>query len=165
MFIIIFFPDRPTDPPSQEVGDGKRNILLGWLNGKDKKNFSYRLKKRCQNNFLPLGKFLLTENSNGKARLLIPLELVLDSHNSNHGSMCIRFNYFMKGGSLSLYEIENKQGSQETQITSVSGGQGSWMCKKVTVQVSVHRQLRFDANASGGPIALDDISFTDGACS
>ena len=52
------------------------------------------------------------------------------------------FLFFLYRGSLSLYEIENKQGSQETQITSVSGGQGSWMCKKVTVQVSVHRQVR-----------------------
>jgi len=111
------------------------------------------------------GKFLVTENSSGKAQLLIPFELVLANHDSNHGSMCIRFNYYMKGGSLSLYKIENKKGSPKTKLTSVSGGQSSWMCKKVTVQVSVHWQLMLEASASGSPIALDDISFTDGACS
>ena len=47
--------------------------------------------------FLSLGKFLVTENNKGKAQLLIPLELVLANHNSNYGSMCIRFNYYMKG--------------------------------------------------------------------
>ena len=39
----------------------------------------------------------MTESGSGKAQLLIPFELVLDNHNSNHGTMCIRFNYYMKG--------------------------------------------------------------------
>ena len=39
----------------------------------------------------------MTEGSSGKAQLLIPFELVLANHNSDHGRMCIRFNYYMKG--------------------------------------------------------------------
>ena len=50
--------------------------------------------------------------------------------------------FFFYRGSLSLYEVENKKGSPQNKKTTVSGGQGSWMCKKVTVQVSVHRQVR-----------------------
>lgn len=37
----------------------------------------------------------MTETSNGKAQLLIPFELVLGSHNVDHGTMCIRFNYYI----------------------------------------------------------------------
>ena len=40
-----------------------------------------------------------------------------------------------------LYKIENRKGSQKTTVGSVSGGQGSWACKKFTVEVSVHRQV------------------------
>ena len=52
------------------------------------------------------------------------------------------FCFFFYRGSLSFYEIENKKGSPATKKASVSGGQGSWLCKKVTVQVSVQRQVR-----------------------
>ena len=48
---------------------------------------------------------------------------------------------FPRGSTLRLISIQNKKGSQKTTITSVSGGQGSWMCKKATVQVSVNRQV------------------------
>ncbi|KAJ7334476.1 hypothetical protein OS493_014793 [Desmophyllum pertusum] len=110
------------------------------------------------------GKFLVAQGrSNDKAQLVLPLELVLAKHDSNHGQMCIRFNHFMKGGSLTLYSIKNQKGLPQTRVTSVSDGKGSWACKKVTVsEVSVDRQLMFEA--SGGTIAIDDISFTDGAC-
>jgi len=112
------------------------------------------------------GSFLETERGNGKSQLLIPLELVLAKHDSDHGNMCIRFNYYMKRGTLTLLSIQNKKDPRKTTVTKVSGGQGSsWMCKKATVQVSFHWQLMFEADTSGGPIALDDISFTDGACS
>ena len=46
--------------------------------------------------FFQLGKFIVLEG-NGKARLVIPFELVLADHNSDHGKMCIRFNYYMNG--------------------------------------------------------------------
>ncbi|KAJ7334474.1 hypothetical protein OS493_014791 [Desmophyllum pertusum] len=67
----------------------------------------------------------------------------------------------MTGGSIVLYKIENRKGSQKTTVGSVSGGQGSWACKKFTVEVSVHKQLLLEANASGSLIAIDDISFVD----
>lgn len=109
------------------------------------------------------GKFLVTETSNGKAQLLIPFELVLGSHNADHGTMCIRFNYYITRGSLTLYKIENRKGSRKTVLATISnqGNQGVWKCEKVRVEVSVHRQLLFEANASGQVIAIDDISFAD----
>lgn len=108
------------------------------------------------------GGFLVTEKSSGRAKLLIPFELVLADHESDYGRMCIRFNYFMKGGTLTLYEIENKKGSPSRVIKTLSGNQGSqWKCEKVSVTVSVQKQLLFEASLSGSPIGLDDISFTD----
>lgn len=109
------------------------------------------------------GKFLVTETSNGKAQLLIPFELVLGSHNADHGTMCIRFNYYITRGSLTLYKIENRKGSRKTSLAAISnqGNQGVWKCEKVRVEVSVHRQLLFEVNASGQVVAIDDISFTN----
>lgn len=98
-----------------------------------------------------------------KAQLLIPFELVLANHDSDYSQMCIRFNYFMKRGKLILYEIQNIKGSPKKEKIILSGDKGSqWNCEKVTVEVSVKRQLMFEAvpDDTGYPIGLDDISFT-----
>ena len=44
LFLIFFLPERPTHLHERE-GDGKRNILLGWLNSRNENNHYILIKE------------------------------------------------------------------------------------------------------------------------
>jgi len=101
----------------------------------------------------------------GVAQLLLPMELILDPK-SNHGAICMTFNYHMAGsGSLRLKELKNSRGSPSTTLKTINGNQGNqWRTAQVDVTAAADRQLMLEASSQGSVIAIDEIRFGDRRC-
>jgi len=108
----------------------------------------------------------LVAKGNGKAQLLLPLEIILPHSQTATSTMCLRFQYSIgSGGSLKVFEIKNMKGQGKRQLLSLSGGSDkNWKCGKTTVNVSTKYQVMLEANSKGSTVAIDEVSFADGSC-
>ncbi|XP_031556462.1 uncharacterized protein LOC116293198 [Actinia tenebrosa] len=116
---------------------------------------------------LALGGYLIARgNSRQKAQLLLPLEIVLPHQDTATTTMCLRFQHSVSsGGSLKVYEIQNKKGQPSRVLKTISGGSNTnWQCGTQTVKVSTLYQILIEATVGSGPVALDAISFARGSC-
>jgi len=109
--------------------------------------------------------FVSSSSKDDYAKLLLPMELVLE-HSSSHGTVCMTFAYHMAGsGTLYLKERKNTRRGETSNLKVITGNNGNhWKTAQVDVRVSTDRQFIFEARPQNSIIAIDEVRFSDSRC-